>query len=174
MTSSDWWQLSGGMLEVLGLFTVALGISDARAKFTNRPSLLQKIRNFLVRVAVKLKLRKPKTVYASGTATATASGSARGRVGFGFQGSLDERVKRLQEIAQRHENMISDLQGHLEDEKAERKRGDEQVADRLSASERRLEERISEAAAGALTLETWGVALFVLGVACTTYGGLVS
>lgn len=174
MSSSDWWQLAGGILEVLGLFTVALGISDARSRFTNRPSVLQKIRQFLIRIAVSLKLRKPRTVYGSATSTATLSASARGRVGFGFQGSLDERVLRLQEIGQRHEDMISGLQGDLEDEKAEREKGDRTVVDRLTASEQRLEERISEAAAGALTLETWGVMLFVLGVAFTTYGSLIS
>lgn len=174
MTSGDWWQLVGGLLEIFGLFTVALGISEARADFTNRPSILQKIKNFLIRVAVKLKLLKPKTVYASGTVSASASASARGRVGFGFEGSLDERVLKLQEIAQRHEDMISNLQGDLEDEKAERQQGDQIVVDRLTASEQRLEERISEAAAGALTLETWGVTSFILGVAFTTYGSLIS
>lgn len=174
MTSGDWWQLAGGILDALGLLTVALGISNARAKFTNRPSILQKLKNLLVRIAVKLKLRKAKVVYGTGTARGTSLASGRGGAGLGFHGSLDERIIRLQEIAQRHEDMISDLYGDLEDEKAERKRGDEDAAKRLATSEQRLEERISEAAAGALTLETWGVALFILGVAFTTYGGVIS
>ena len=143
-------------------------------RITDPLSIPQKIRNFFIRIAVRLRLRKPKTVYASGTSTATASASARGRVGFGFQGSLDDRVARLQEIAQRHEDMVSDLQGDVQDERAERKRGDEDAANRLVASEQRLEKRISEAAAGAVTLETWGVVLFILGVVFTTYGGIIS
>ncbi len=44
VTTSDWWQLAGGLFEIGGLLTVALGISNARARFTNRPSILQKIR----------------------------------------------------------------------------------------------------------------------------------
>ncbi len=48
------------------------------------------------------------------------------------------------------------------------------LVDSLMASEQKLEDRISEAAAGGLTLETWGVVLFVFGLVCATYGSVIS
>jgi hypothetical protein len=91
LTTSDWFQLGGGILEVLGLFTVAAGISDARARFTDRPSVLQRIQWFFIWIAAKLGLHKEKIIEISAAGSGHSSGSARLRIGYGFRGGLEER-----------------------------------------------------------------------------------
>jgi hypothetical protein len=172
VTNSDWFQLVGGLFEVIGLITVALGISDARARFTDRPSLPQKIRNVILRLTVKLGLRKGKVIEPSASGTVHSSGSARLMIGYGFLGTLEERVTRLQEIAQKHEDAIDGLAGQLQDESAARKQADDEALARLTTTEQQLEQRISEAAAGGITLEAWGVLSFAVGVVLTTVGGI--
>jgi peptidoglycan hydrolase CwlO-like protein len=95
-------------------------------------------------------------------------------VQYGFEGSLEERVERLQEIAQRHEGRLDDLAEIIGSESEQRRAEIESLRETLGASERKLEERIREAAANGLTTATVGVAFSFSGVALSTLGGSIA
>lgn len=174
MVLSQWLQIAGGGCELIGLGTVALGVSETRRTFTNRPSLVAKLTAPARRLIRRFRRRK--TVVAAGASViGVASMAARGVVKTNWeQLSLKEKVERLQSVADRHEDMISDLGARVDKETEERQAGDSREQREREEVRRTLEQRISDAAAGGLSLETVGVAFFALGVALSTWGSVIS
>jgi hypothetical protein len=172
---SDLLQLLGGLFEIGGLTFVALGIVETRRAFTDRPGLVQSVARVVAEFVARLTRRKhvhTGEIHGSVHAHATASGSL--RVNYGFEDSLEKRVERLQEIAQQHVDRLAEISELLESKERELRSEIGALRDALSESERELTKRIREAAANGLTLESWGVASFILGVALTTWGGLIA
>ncbi len=77
---------------------------------------------------------------------------------------MEERVKKLQTIADRHEESLDHISQQIDQERQERREGDSVEQQQRQELRKALEERISIAAAGGLSLETWGVVFFALGV----------
>jgi hypothetical protein len=173
MTTGDWWQFVGGVLEFLGLMTVVVGISETRRAFTGRPSLLARAAGPF-RMVVRRFFAKPRVIEAAGTATVTLRGSARGRVIRSWAGlNLEQRIDRLQKAVDQHDGQLDELAEWLEEEHRQREASDQ--AERAAREEIRqsLEGRIAQAAAGGLTLEAWGAGFFGLGILCTVVGVIV-
>ncbi len=88
MTFGHGLQVIGAALELLGLLTVAVGISKNRAKFTDRPSLPDRLlagtKRLAGRVAAHFGRRRDVTVKtASASAFASVGGRAQGTVTLG-------------------------------------------------------------------------------------------
>jgi hypothetical protein len=172
---SDVLQLFGGLFELSGLVAVGLGIVETRRAFTDRPGIVQKVAHTVAGFVARLTRKRGRTINLRGVALeGSTSMTARASLRYGFKGSVGERVERLQAIAQQHEERLDEIAELV------RSRSDELSAEirslqvALSESEQKLRERIGEAAANGLTLESWGVLFFIIGVALTTWGGLIA
>src|SRR5438128_2726879 len=75
-------QLVGGIFELIGLATVALGISETRRSFTDRPSLVGRFIGPVKAWIAHLR-RKPQAIQASGIASIGVTGRARGEIRMG-------------------------------------------------------------------------------------------
>ena len=168
MNTGAWLQLIGAVLELAGIGTVAWGIAETRAKFTDRPSLARRAWTRASRATARIfRLRRSTTVHV-GAAELRAGGGivrARATVGFGSwdEEALEERIERLRRAIESHEKRFGDLDQRIDDEERTRREADEEHEGRVDAVERELTELIREAAAGGLRLETIGVSLFALG-----------
>jgi hypothetical protein len=135
---------------------------------------VQQVARAAANLVARLTRRKEGTsLEISSAMHAHSADSVRLSVHLGFPGSLEERVERLQEIAQRHEDRFDEFAVLIGSESEQRRAEIRSLRETLGASERKLEERINEAAANGLTLETRGVVLFALGVVLSTWGGLI-
>jgi len=105
----QWLIVVGGALQIGGVVTTAVGITRRR-NFAGLPGILEralrKIRSWWRRLR-----KKPQIIQVSAAGAVSSAGNLRASLKLGFQGTLDARVKRLQEIAQRHEDKIGDLEG---------------------------------------------------------------
>jgi hypothetical protein len=172
MSVGSWLQVVGLFFELLGLGTVMLGISEARRAFTSRPSLVGRVRSVVGRSIRKIFRRgKVVEIQGAGTVNIAARLSGRGRVLTDWERlSPEERFKRLQEAVDRHDDLLADLDDKIEKEQAEREgQGRRERAER-EALRQTLEGRISEAAAGGLTLQTWGALAFAVGILLSMAG----
>lgn len=173
MTAGAWLQVIGGALELLGLGTVMLGISETRTRFTDRPSVASRALAAFRRLWARL-FRRGKTVHLGEVhmgADALLSGSARLMKIVAWDELTDqEALERLKEIANRHEEAIDRLAGEIETERRERGRDVEAERSERVAAKQDLDAKIRLAAAGGLTLETWGAGLLAVGIILTIIG----
>ena len=177
MNTGQCLQLAGGVLEGLGIGMVALGISEARRKFTDRAHLIIRGINAVARQAFRVAARfqKPKTIHGEINSTLPAFGTLiTARVTQrDFTGTLEERVEKLQKAVQLHDDELRSIGKQITAERDERIAAlDLEVGERAEG-ESRLDERIREAATGGLSLQTWGVTLLLLGVFFATWGNLI-
>lgn len=173
---SDALQLFRGFFEIAGLVRVALGIVETRRAFDpDCPGVLQKIARAVAGFVARLTRRNVSVnVGASDILAVSSMEVGRINVQYGFEGSLEERVERLQEIAQQHEDGLDEIAESIGSQ-TDRLRADiRSLQDSLRESEEKLTRRVSEAATNGLTLETWGVFLFVIGVVLTAWGGVIA
>jgi hypothetical protein len=172
---SDALQLLGGLFEIGGLAFVALGIVETRRAFTDRPGIVQNVARRVAEFVARLTRKKRvHTLEVHDSLHMQSAASARLRVTYGFEGSLEERVERLQEIAQQHGNRLAEVTELVGSESEKLRAEIRSLQDALSESERELTERICGAASNGLTLESWGVFLFIIGVVLTTWGGVIA
>jgi hypothetical protein len=181
MTQGEWLQVVGATCEVAGLCTVAWGISNTRRSFApDRPSVGQQLSAPFKKLAAKLvarfRRRRPVIITASAGGVTWSGGSVKATVKMGSWDGLtdDERFKRIRDMIERHEEMLDRLDTQLETERNDRKKGDEQEGRSREATRQLLEGRISEAAAGGLRLEAWGVLLFAFGIVFGLWGNLIA
>jgi hypothetical protein len=172
MTAGAWWQVIGGVLEFLGLATVIVGISETRRRFTNRPSLVARLLGPTRWLYRKL-FRKGRVVELKAALDGAIGidSSARLKVTRNWESlSTGEAIKRIQEDINRHEDMLDKLADQMDRERAERIAADTEERSARDGLKHTLESRIADAAAGGLTLETWGAASFALGIVSTVVG----
>jgi len=174
MDACQWLTVAGAGFELLGLGTVALGIGETRRAFTDRPSLVGRFLRPVKRWWSRLR-KKNQFIQAEGIASLTVTGSARVKVSTNWDDlSPEERVVRLQEYVSRHEEAIDSLHEKIDREEAARKAADKAEGRERDALRATLEQRITEAAAGGLQLETWGVGLFAFGVVLASAGSIMT
>lgn len=158
---------AGTMLQVFGLGTVAVGLSQVRRSF-GRPSLLEKIVAWFRQLATAFLLPKPITVQANAAGLAMVAGEASVVVIAGPGASLDRRVALLEENLNRlrdevdaKENKIrkelSTVRGAVEQEQRAREREGHQISSKME-----------ELAVGGLHLEVIGLTWLVIGVLGTS------
>jgi uncharacterized protein with von Willebrand factor type A (vWA) domain len=177
MTNGECLQVLGAGFEVAGLATVAWGITDTRRSFTpESPSLGQQLLSPFKKLVARFRRRKSVTITASAGMISWSGGHVRATVRMGSCEDLsaEERFKRIRDMLERHEDMLSHLDEQLESERGDRKTGDEQEGRLREETRQLLETRIREAAAGGLKLESWGVLLFGLGIVFGVVGNLIA
>jgi hypothetical protein len=175
VSPGEWLQVAGAGCEIAGLGTVAWGINNTRRSFTDKPSLGVQLVGFFRRLAARFRRHKPVTIQASASLFSMSGGHARAIVKMGWEGISDsERLERLKNMVERHEDTLDRLDERLETERDERRKADEQEGRLRDETRQLLEARISDAAAGGLRLETLGVVLFALGIGCGLAGNLIA
>jgi len=172
-------QISGAAFELAGIATVAFGIANTRAKFTDNAPLARRAWSRTARAAARLFRRKrSQTVHLGAATLHVRAGSvrARGTVGFGpwVDEELAERIERLRRAVENHNRELSELGGRLDGEEVARQEADERHEGHVDEVHRELTQLVRDAAAGGLRLETIGVALLAVGVVLQTWGNLVS
>jgi hypothetical protein len=178
VSGGEWLQIAGGVFEALGLLTVALGISDVRRSFTDKPFFAIRARQ-AVRRAWK-RLRQPRQAVAEGSVSISAlSGvSGRGHVDVGFAGwsdlDQDQRDALLRRAIEHLQGKVRKLDSQLADEVSARASADDAAEAKLAETERELNEKIGRAVSSGLGLEAGGVALFLTGVLLTTVGSILA
>jgi hypothetical protein len=171
MNTCQWLTLVGATLELLGLGTVMLGISETRRAFTDRPSLLAKLLNPLKRLIARFR-RKPQVVEIGLAGEISLADSMTAKLTTNWEGvSLHER---LQDYASRHEDLIEVLGERIDREEVAREAGDRSEAEQREILRATLDKKISDAAAGGLTLETSGIALFAVGLVLQALGSIIT
>lgn len=174
MSGADRLQLFGLFVEACGLVLVGVGISETRSRFTDKPSLATKVGRIFDKALSRLESRlfggRTQYIYPTGIPGAGFVGDVHFRRIFGFEGTLEERVERLQGLAQEFEDWISELQQAAKEERAER----EALSRELAATEERMRDFVSSFAAGGLSREAWGVTLFLSGLGLQAAGIMVS
>jgi hypothetical protein len=166
-------QIAGAACELAGIGTVAWGIAETRATFTDRPSLARRAWTRVSRTAARIfRRRRPITATINAAVELNLAGSLRGRATVGFgpwdDEALEERIERLRRAIENHEKQLNDVDRRIDDEERRRREADERHESRVDEVYRELTELIREAAAGGLRLETIGVSLFALGVVLQT------
>jgi hypothetical protein len=176
MTNGEWLQVVGAGFELAGLATVAWGITDTRRSFTpERPSLGQQLLSPFKKLLARFRRRKSVTIAAQAAVGVAMGSRMRAVVKMGSWEGLDadEKVARLRSMVERHEDMLAGVDDELETERGERRKGDEQEGRLREQTRQLLEDRIRDAAAGGLRLESWGVLLFALGIVFGLWGNLI-
>lgn len=177
MTCVKWLQLSGSFFELLGLIAVAIGLVDTRRAFTDKPPVLKALTAFLGRLTARIAriLRRGRTEHRSGSlslsGTGRSSGKMRGIATPGFHGTQGERQERAEIEIKKHAEQIQNLRYDLIDEQEARAELEKGLRRAIGEAESRLTKRIADAVAGGLTLESWGLASFMLGLILQATGG---
>jgi hypothetical protein len=176
MTLGKWMQVIGACFELAGLTTVAWGITNTRRSFTpDRPSLGQQLLSPLKKLVARFRRPKPTIITASAGMVSYSGSRVRASVKMGsWEGvSTEDRLERLRNMVERHEDLLDHLDGAIENERDDRRKGDEQEGRLREETRQLLETRIREAAAGGLRVESWGVLLFALGIVFGLWGNLL-
>lgn len=167
---SDWehrvrW--TGLALQLLGIATVAIGLSETRKLF-GRPSLLDAGREWFKR---RPKIRQDVRVPITGVMATAEAGdflSANGTVHPAPNTPLEERVQRLEGKVNELSRKASENEMALEEEKRSRATAlaDERYA--RGAGDEKVKRQLEEACVGGLYLETMGLVWLVVGVILAT------
>jgi hypothetical protein len=176
MTFGEWLQVVGAGFELLGLGTVAWGITNTRRSFTpERPSVGQQLLSPFKRLLARFRRRKTVTITASAGGVSMSGSHLRATMKMGsWEGvSTEERLDRLRNMVEGHDDLLARFDGDLETERDDRRKGDEQEGRLREETRQLLETRIREAAAGGLRVESWGVLLFALGIGFGLAGNLL-
>ena len=177
VTLGSFLQIAGAVLELAGIFTVALGISRTRTRF-GRPSMAQQSLASMRRFAARFRRKKQNVVVGVGSARATMKGDR--AYGTALHGSfpedvtLEDRIERLRATMNRQSESLTRLERTIDDEREERQKTQEEADRQRAELATRLEGIIEDLAVGSLRLETLGVFALALGVICSTLGNLIS
>jgi bifunctional DNA-binding transcriptional regulator/antitoxin component of YhaV-PrlF toxin-antitoxin module len=164
---SDVVRYAGAMLQVLGLATVAWGLSEMRRLF-HRPSLRARIFGWFRRLAAAF--RAPKLISGQASVAGRATVSAEARVVLGVRpgAPLEERVKVLEENLNRlrdeQDTKVQEIRRELSTVREDMQR---ESQERQAADEKTVRQ-IEEVAIGGLHLEIVGLFWLFLGVLCTS------
>ncbi len=166
-TREDGVRIGGLVLQLLGLGTVAFGISNTRRLF-HQPSLLKRGREFLGRLAAAF--RAPTIVEASGVAAGRSyvTGVARATLGAHPNATLEERVAHL-------EQGLEDLRKDTHEDLKRVRDGLLATTNRLHADLMELgtkitrtEEQLAGLGVGGIHLEMAGLIWLCVGTAMTS------
>lgn len=164
----------GALIEAIGLGTLAYGISETRTLFTSQPSLLERTVRRVLRGARRILGLKPKsrTLEFKAAGGSGAGGEVTASRGFGWRGTLEDRVARLQQLVQEHEDAIAEVRRALRGEARNRRAAVRELEQQLAEFRQETHDRIADVAAGGLSRETLGLVLFVVGLTLQTMGSM--
>lgn len=159
-------RIAGMIMELFGLGTVAFGVRETRVRF-KKSSLLETTRQWL-KSFPKFKIE---TRIVLGTATLKLGGgtlSAFGTVSPSPTATLEERVALLERSLNQANEMIHQIQQKIEEETRKRDTAlDAERRDREVGDEKN-QQRLKEAVAEGLYIETTGVVWLFLGIILST------
>jgi hypothetical protein len=158
---------AGMMLQIFGLGTVAIGLSQVRRSF-GRPSLVEKVVAWFRQLVAAFLPPKPITGQANAGGVVTVAGEARVVVRAGPDASLDRRVTILEENLDRLRDEIDAKESKVRTELSTVKAAVEQEQRARETEARRLSSQMEELAVGGLHLELIGLAWLILGVLGTS------
>lgn len=167
---------AGGVLQVLGLLSVALGISQLRRSFGLKGTVAEIIAELLhlaktaVQRVAQMLGRRPAVIHAAGAAAlGLSSMRARAKVRSGPNASLEDRIGLLERLIDTLEDALATLQDTIE-------RDREQFNKALNAERharedgfKALQDRVTSLAVGGIRLQTVGLVWLFLGVLLTTW-----
>jgi hypothetical protein len=175
VTLSAFLRYWGLALELVGLGAIAWGLIDLREKFTDRPSLVTRVRLRLSR-ARRLTVNRvrrllgrpvPPTVVSVGTAGAVGlAGSVTIEVGYGAISArlpVSERLAQLDARTREIQDRVNRLQRQVVAEIPAREAADADERAARRAADEGLDNKLTDLAAGGLTVEWWGLAALVVG-----------
>jgi hypothetical protein len=161
-------RIAGMLLQLLGLGTVAVGLSQIRRLF-GRPSVVERLTGWFKRVTFIFGRRKDANVYVhAATGGVTLAGSARVRIGASPDAPIERRLAILEEnvnhLQKEVDEDVNELRGRIAQVRSQidRETQERRADDRLTAS------RLEDVAIGGLHLESIGLLWLVLGVMGTS------
>lgn len=173
--SSKWWFLIGAVLEGAGFSLVGAEIRHRRRLLTGKTSIFWQATAPLRWVLRKLRRKHPIN------ATVTAA-TAELKWGVNAPTVLTEpsweqldsggKLDRLLLCIQAHDEKLEEHHKRISEEAKAREEGDRSLAGTLEGAKAEFGERLAEAVAGDLDLETLGITLFVCGLIASTIGAL--
>lgn len=170
----------GLALQLAGFGTVAWGLADLRATFTDRPSLATRVSGRLahvratVGVRVRELLRRPVHATARPVRVEGAVGFASDVTAKVSYGQLDldrpvsELIAQLDARTRESQDRINRLQREQGAETAARKSGDASERQARESADAGLDRKLADLAGGGLGLEWWGVWIFLAGTVLST------
>lgn len=167
-------QICGALIEASGLLLIALGVAETREAFPGTgPGTLKKTWEGFLR---RLPWYKPatRTVQMNSIGSAEAFGQVTLKRGFNWENKdLDERVERLQEIAQEHEDQIAQLSTDLGSELSNVKASVQALRGELEEMKKHTERLVAQTVTSGLDREVYGLMAFIVGLTLQTWGGLL-
>jgi hypothetical protein len=173
-----WLSILGGVLEITGFLLVAVELFRTQRREFGTPTPIRLFRQARDRVRIRIRrlLGRTKTHLGSGTLTAkvnlTASAKAQLRRGWGK--TLEDHVSAL-------EKNLAELDREVEEHRAELDQAIKGVSDDLKAMRVDLEQQWKEREDDqreflrtSVTLQWWGIGLFVLGTAISAVANVIS
>ena len=155
---------AGGVLQVLGLFSVALGISEVRRSFGLPGTVAEVLSEFaqsisaLLKRAARLFGHRPGVIVGAGVASlGFAAGRARATVRSGPGATIEQRLSLLETLVGNVENDLWKLHDTLDADR-------EQVRKALDAERATREQRLQAVDARIFELGTGGVRLQTVGL----------
>jgi hypothetical protein len=180
VTLAEYLNYIGLALQLAGFLTVAVGLADIRAKFTDQPSVRIRVGRRLVvaRRVAWVRIRRmlgrpvsPRTVQLSAAGMVTATGKVTAQVLYGTL-DLDRPVRDLlAQLDARTRDIqlrVNGVESELGVEATARESGDSTERTARKAADAGLDRKLSDLAAGGLRLEWWGVWMFLAGTVLST------
>ena len=169
---------AGGVLQILGIWSVAEGIGAIR-RALGLPSIRAAVYSdtkyragqAMNAVSRLLGRKRPAHLVALGTSTVSAGGSvsARGYSSASTESSLEARLKMLEDTVRSLHTEVGTLTGQLRQEVEERKSADETERQERTGADQELRSLLENVTAGGVFLELVGVLWLFLGVILTTW-----
>lgn len=155
----------GGLFELAGLFTVAIGITNLRRRFSDRPPFFKAARVAAGRIWNRIRRsKKPVTHVASVDMAAVGTVEASGRIVPGHTLTLEDKVAWLMRMVDQLQGADDGLARRIEAEKKERTQALGREQDSRQEAINEQTEDIRTLATGDLTREFWGVVAFGFGI----------
>jgi len=166
-------EVTGAVLQFLGVAVIARGIYRIRVRYTDRPGILGSVRSSWRRLIAKLRRSQPRLARelpgSVGAAASVSEADLRVRSDWSSL-TTEEAVGRLGPMVEQLDERVRALRtGHAKDIHAVR--GDlKSLRADLQLIQKALDERISSYAASGLKHETWGAALLMAGIVLSALG----
>ena len=161
-------RLTGMLLELAGLLTVALGLRETRKLF-RRQGLLSFVWNYLAAVPLPWKAQHHTIVLGAGCIVLDgATSSAHMTVSPAPGTPLEDRVARLEKEAERLSVEAFQIRQSIEDAGREYRQAIKAEAEKRKAGDQKTGMQLEEAVAGGLHLEMIGVCWIALGILLAT------
>ena len=150
-------RLTGMLLELAGLLTVALGLRETRKLF-RRQGLFAYVRNYLAAVPLPWKARpNPVVVLAGSIMAGNATLSAHATVSPAPGTPIEDRVARLEKETERLSVESFQIRESIKDAGREQRQAIEAEAEQRKVGDQKTGKQLEEAVAGGLHLEMIGV-----------------